>query len=155
MAVAMDLGNVSSPWGSIHPNDKQDVGERLALAARGVAYEEHVYYTGPIVAGMKITAQLSGNQAEIDVLYSSVGVGGLEIKTRKGFEVSHLDFLKCFIFFRFLKGHIDFHVLQYIEFKSLEHNIRSSEITFARIVLELEFLFFLIVLKICRMVYRY
>ena len=93
MAVAMDLGNASSPWGSIHPNDKQDVGKRLALAARGVSYEEHVYYTGPLVAGVKIASRLRGNQAEIDVIYSSVGEGGVEIRTRKGFEVRHLKFL--------------------------------------------------------------
>lgn len=93
MAVAMDLGNASSPWGSIHPNDKQDVGERLALAARGVAYMDHVYYTGPIVLGIEITNRLSGNQAEISVLYSSVGGSGVEVRTRKGFEVNHLVFL--------------------------------------------------------------
>ena len=91
MAVAMDLGNASSPWGSIHPNDKQDVGERLALAARGVSYEEHVYYSGPIVAEVKVADQLRESQVAIDVLYSSVGADGVEIRTRKGFEVSRYE----------------------------------------------------------------
>lgn len=49
MAVAMDLGDPTSPFGSIHPRDKQDVGARLALAGRAVAYGDSlVYYTGPL-----------------------------------------------------------------------------------------------------------
>ena len=49
MAVAVDLGDPTSPFGSIHPRDKQDVGARLALAGRAVAYgDSQVYYTGPI-----------------------------------------------------------------------------------------------------------
>ena len=52
MAVSMDLGDPTSPYDSIHPRDKQDVGARLALAARGVAYmETDVYFTGPIAVG--------------------------------------------------------------------------------------------------------
>lgn len=50
MAVAMDLGDPSSPFGSIHPRDKETVGERLALAGGAIAYgETDLYYTGPIV----------------------------------------------------------------------------------------------------------
>lgn len=49
MAVAIDLGDPTSPYGSIHPEDKQDVGARLALAGQAVAYgNSEVYYTGPI-----------------------------------------------------------------------------------------------------------
>ena len=51
MAVAMDLGDPTSPRGSIHPRDKQDVGIRLALAGRVIAYNESstlIYYTGPL-----------------------------------------------------------------------------------------------------------
>lgn len=49
MAVAIDLGDPTSPFGSIHPRDKQDVGARLALAGRAVAYRDsEVYFTGPL-----------------------------------------------------------------------------------------------------------
>lgn len=43
MAVAIDIGNPTD----IHPTDKQDVGLRLALAARAVAYGEKLAFSGP------------------------------------------------------------------------------------------------------------
>jgi sialate O-acetylesterase len=43
MAVAIDVGNPAD----IHPTNKQDVGLRLALAARALAYREPVEYSGP------------------------------------------------------------------------------------------------------------
>ena len=55
MAVAIDLGDPTSPYGSIHPRDKQDVGARLALAGRAVAYADtSVYYTGPLATAVKM-----------------------------------------------------------------------------------------------------
>lgn len=48
MAVALDLCDENSPYGSIHPRDKQDVAHRLLLGARAVAYgEKGVVYQGP------------------------------------------------------------------------------------------------------------
>uniref|UniRef100_A0A8C0FMZ3 Sialic acid acetylesterase n=1 Tax=Bubo bubo TaxID=30461 RepID=A0A8C0FMZ3_BUBBB len=48
MAVAMDLGDERSPYGSIHPRDKQNVAHRLQLGARAVAYgEKNVIFQGP------------------------------------------------------------------------------------------------------------
>ena len=45
MAVTIDIGDS----GNIHPKDKQDVGMRLALAARHVAYHDSaVEYSGPV-----------------------------------------------------------------------------------------------------------
>lgn len=44
MAVAIDLGE----WNDIHPDNKKDVGERLALAAMKLAYKEDIIYSGPI-----------------------------------------------------------------------------------------------------------
>src|SRR5690606_12529278 len=46
-AVAIDIGDVAD----IHPTNKQDVGKRLALAARRVAYGERVVDSGPAFAG--------------------------------------------------------------------------------------------------------
>jgi len=44
MVVSIDIGNPND----VHPRNKQDVGARLALAARAVAYGEHIEYSGPL-----------------------------------------------------------------------------------------------------------
>jgi sialate O-acetylesterase len=44
MAVTIDIGNPTD----IHPTNKQDVGLRLALAARAIAYGEKIVYSGPL-----------------------------------------------------------------------------------------------------------
>ncbi|KAG5269455.1 hypothetical protein AALO_G00202230 [Alosa alosa] len=47
MAVALDLPDTASPWGTVHPRFKQDVAYRLTLGARAVAYGENVSHQGP------------------------------------------------------------------------------------------------------------
>src|SRR5690606_3449011 len=50
MAVAIDVGE----WNDIHPLNKQAVGERLALAARQLAYgEKKLLASGPQVKSVK------------------------------------------------------------------------------------------------------
>jgi len=66
VATAIDLGDVSG----IHPPDKLDVGLRLALAARHLAYGQDVVYSGPVFD--KMTTE--GNA--IRVLFRQLG-GGL------------------------------------------------------------------------------
>jgi sialate O-acetylesterase len=45
MAVTIDVGNPKN----VHPADKQTVGARLALAARGLVYGEKVEYVSPML----------------------------------------------------------------------------------------------------------
>ena len=52
MAVAIDLGE----WNDIHPDNKKDVGIRLALAARKLAYNENIVHSGPLYQSAKIDA---------------------------------------------------------------------------------------------------
>jgi len=44
MAVTIDIGMSKN----IHPTNKQDVGRRLTLAARAIAYGEDLVYAGPL-----------------------------------------------------------------------------------------------------------
>ncbi|MEY3917980.1 MAG: hypothetical protein RLZZ132_315, partial [Bacteroidota bacterium] len=44
MAVTLDLGE----WNDIHPLTKKPIGERLALAARKIAYGDNIVSSGPI-----------------------------------------------------------------------------------------------------------
>lgn len=76
MAVAIDAGE----WNDIHPLNKKDVGERLALAAQKVAYNDaQVVASGPLFQSAKV----EGNQ--IIISFSSVG-GGLTIHHGKALE---------------------------------------------------------------------
>ena len=70
MAVTIDIGDMED----IHPRNKQDVGRRLALEARRVAYGESIVSSGPLYRGMRI----EGNR--VRVLFDSVG-GGLVART--------------------------------------------------------------------------
>ncbi|MDR2463196.1 MAG: sialate O-acetylesterase, partial [Verrucomicrobiales bacterium] len=68
MASAIDIGNATD----IHPLDKVDVGVRLALAARRVAYGEKIVDSGPVYDSLRV----EGNK--IRLMFTSVG-GGLVI----------------------------------------------------------------------------
>ena len=67
MAVIIDIGTGDN----IHPPDKADVGARLALAARHVAYGQNLVYTGPVYDGMKT----EGASIRISFGRDSVGDG--------------------------------------------------------------------------------
>lgn len=82
MAVTIDIGEA----GDIHPQNKQDVGRRLALAARHVAYGEQLVYSGPIYNSMTIEG------SSIRLGFDHVG-GGLVAKggELKGFAIAGED----------------------------------------------------------------
>jgi len=75
MAVAIDLGE----WNDIHPDNKKDVGERLALAAQKVAYGEKIVYSGPVYQSSKT----EGNK--IILTFDHIGSG---LVTNDGEELS-------------------------------------------------------------------
>ena len=50
MAVTIDVGHATD----IHPPDKRPIGERLALAARALAYGEKIEHSGPRLISWKI-----------------------------------------------------------------------------------------------------
>ncbi|KAK0044692.1 sialate O-acetylesterase [Biomphalaria pfeifferi] len=56
MAVAMDLPDFNSPYGSIHPRYKRDIGTRLALSGLAVAYHQSGIFQGPLPTGSHASA---------------------------------------------------------------------------------------------------
>ncbi|MCB0569356.1 MAG: beta galactosidase jelly roll domain-containing protein [Phaeodactylibacter sp.] len=84
MALAIDIGDAND----IHPRNKQEVGRRLALAARAIAYGEELLYQGPVYESSKV----EGNK--ITVRFSQVGQGLQNRTGRKslpGFALAGAD----------------------------------------------------------------
>jgi sialate O-acetylesterase len=82
MAVAIDIGDPDN----IHPKNKQEVGRRLSLAARALAYHEQLEYSGPLYR----TQMRQGNAMRI---YFDHADGGLLAKGGEltGFEIAGKD----------------------------------------------------------------
>jgi sialate O-acetylesterase len=82
MAVAIDIGESRD----IHPKNKQDVGHRLALAARHIVYGQQIEYSGPMYR--QLTAE--GNQIRLWFDHAA----GLEAKgggALSGFTIAGSD----------------------------------------------------------------
>jgi len=82
MAVTIDIGEMFD----IHPQNKQDVGYRLALAAKHIAYNQEIVYSGPLYKSMEI------NGRDIEIAFNHVGKG-LQVKGEKlsGFQIAGKD----------------------------------------------------------------
>lgn len=88
LAVAIDIGEAND----IHPRNKQDVGARLALAARGIAYGQSIEYSGPVFKSMEVA------EGQARLRFEHIG-GGLVAKGSgplKGFAIAGAD--KRFVF---------------------------------------------------------
>jgi sialate O-acetylesterase len=95
MATAVDIGIPKN----VHPQDKIDVGLRLALAARHVAYGENLVFSGPIYQAEKIegnTIRLSFTQTGSGLIigtapWTGAGLTPLPNTSLVGFEVAGVD----------------------------------------------------------------
>jgi sialate O-acetylesterase len=67
--TAMTVNIGSGEWNDIHPLNKKDIGERMALAARKLAYGEHIVHSGPVYR----SAAVEGNR--IIITFSDTGSG--------------------------------------------------------------------------------
>lgn len=79
LASAIDLANADDP-NNIYPTNKQDVGKRLALAARNVAYGEKLTWSGPLF----VPGSLKVKGREAIVKFEQVGEG---MRPRGGAEI--------------------------------------------------------------------
>ena len=65
MAVTIDIGE----WNDIHPWNKHDVGQRLALAAEKIVYGENIVYSGPLYQSATV------EENKIVISFTSTGSG--------------------------------------------------------------------------------
>lgn len=81
MAVTIDLD------AGLHPLNKRPVGERLALAARALAYGEPVEYSGPLPDAVTVS------DAKVQMTFSHAGAGLASSGNGelKGFELAGTD----------------------------------------------------------------
>jgi len=84
MAVTIDIGDPED----IHPKNKQDVGLRLALAARAIAYGEKVEWSGPLYR------QVTQEDHALRVWFDHAGglaAKGADGAALTGFEIAGAD----------------------------------------------------------------
>ncbi|WP_460711057.1 sialate O-acetylesterase [Lysobacter terrae] len=82
--VTIDIGNPAD----IHPTNKQEVGRRLALAARHVAYGESLVFSGPVFREMKMESGRARIAFDLQGSGLAVRGGGRAIQ---GFELAGDD----------------------------------------------------------------
>jgi sialate O-acetylesterase len=83
MAVTIDIGEAKD----IHPKNKQDVGLRLALAARATTYKENIAFSGPMYQSHTI----KGNTIRLKFAHANQGLkaeGGAKLT---GFAIAGPD----------------------------------------------------------------
>lgn len=84
MATIIDIGETND----IHPKNKQEVGRRLALAARATAYGERLVYEGPMYQSYKI----EGNTIRLQFARNTArGMKTSDGGKLKGFAIAGLD----------------------------------------------------------------
>ncbi|MGV3764741.1 MAG: sialate O-acetylesterase [Chitinophagaceae bacterium] len=83
MAVAIDLGE----WNDIHPDNKKDVGERLALAAEKIAYGKDIVYSGPMFR----SAQIEGDKIRISFQHTGSGLTTSDGEAPAEFAIAGAD----------------------------------------------------------------
>ena len=82
MVVTTDVGEAND----IHPQQKEPIGARLALAARALAYGEKIEYSGPLYQGVKI----DGTRAIINFTHIGSGLMAKGGELR-GFTIAAAD----------------------------------------------------------------
>lgn len=84
MAVTIDLGE----WNDIHPDDKKDVGERLALIAERWSYgRKNLVYSGPIYK----SSAIEGRQMILRFDHIGSGLKTIDGEALSQFEIAGAD----------------------------------------------------------------
>ncbi len=84
MATTIDIGDAAD----IHPKNKQEVGRRLALAARATTYKEKIVFEGPLYRSYRI------EDNAIRIMFARNSAKGMKTsdgKALKGFQIAGAD----------------------------------------------------------------
>ena len=88
-AIAIDLTDRTSPYGSVHIRDKLSVAKRLSAGGIAMAYGNNdTYWQGPIVKSAK-----TGTDSSVVVTFINTGIqkDGLVVRNVTGWEMCILD----------------------------------------------------------------
>ncbi len=83
IATAIDVGDPES----VHPQNKKEVGHRLALVAEAKVYKEKVSYAGPVYQNMSVTNAV----AKLTFTHAGGGLVAKDNKPLSGFEIAGED----------------------------------------------------------------
>jgi sialate O-acetylesterase len=83
MTVTIDLGE----WNELHPDNKKDIGLRLALAAQKLAYGEDIVYSGPIYH----SSVIDGNKIIIRFNHTGSGLISIDGEELSQFAIAGAD----------------------------------------------------------------
>lgn len=84
MAITIELGE----WNDIHPDNKKDVGERLALAAFKLAYgDTNIVSSGPLYQSSKI----EGNKIIVSFTHTGSGLISIDDEALNQFAIAGAD----------------------------------------------------------------
>lgn len=83
MAVTIDIGDAKD----VHPANKQDVGKRLAFAARNTVYSEDIPFSGPVYSKMK----KEGNKIKLEFDFVYDGLSTKDGGKLTGFAIAGTD----------------------------------------------------------------
>jgi len=83
MAVIFDLGENNN----LHPTNKHEVGRRLALAAKKIAYNQEVVYSGPLYQSMLI----DGDKLILEFTHTGSGMTTKNNLPLHGFDIAGED----------------------------------------------------------------
>jgi len=83
MAVGIDIGEADD----IHPKNKQEIGRRLALAARAGVYGEKLVWSGPLYKSMRVES----NRCRVSFTHTGEGLAAKGGTPLKGFSMAGAD----------------------------------------------------------------
>lgn len=78
LATAYDLGDAASPFGAVHCRYKSDVGVRLALGARRLAYGEYQLHVQPVFESARASTAPDG-AVSVTLAFTDTGAKGLAL----------------------------------------------------------------------------